>query len=225
MDAIIQALAAPFDSTEVKWKPQAVSGNRALAIPYLDARVVQDRLDEVIGVVNWQDTYESLPDGTVVCKLSVRLNGEWISKMDVGGPSEQPDEGDRHKAAFSDALKRAAVKFGVGRYLYRQKPQWRDYDPQKRQFVGQATFAPPAPPIASAAPTKPIIGNNALDRVLVFQGKLILAGLCEDGELLDALEDALGQAWVTTPPVDIERACKAFEQSRKAQRQMADQRA
>jgi hypothetical protein len=39
--------------------------------------------------------------------------------MDVGGPSEQPDEGDRVKAAFSDALKRAAVKFGIGRYLYR----------------------------------------------------------------------------------------------------------
>jgi hypothetical protein len=50
------------------------------------------------------------------------------------GPSEQPDGGDRLKAAFSDALKRAAVKYGVGRYLYRLPSQWVDYDPQRRQF-------------------------------------------------------------------------------------------
>jgi hypothetical protein len=40
-----------------------------------------------------------------------------LTKVDVGGPSEQPDGGDWLKAAFSDALKRAAVKFGVGRHL------------------------------------------------------------------------------------------------------------
>jgi hypothetical protein len=53
----------------------------------------------------------------------------------VGSPSEQPDGGDRLKAAFSDALKRAAVKFGVGRYLYRLPAQWVDYDAQKRRFA------------------------------------------------------------------------------------------
>src|SRR5438094_5089004 len=55
--------------------------------------------------------------------------------MDVGGQSEQPDEGDRRKAAFSDALKRAAVKFGIGRYLYRLPAQWVDYDPVKKQLA------------------------------------------------------------------------------------------
>lgn len=137
MDAgkLAELLGAPFDPSEVKFKPQTVSGNRALAIPFVDARVVQDRLDDVLGVMGWQDRYESMPDGSVVCSLSVRLGAEWVTKTDVGGQSEQPDEGDRRKAAFSDALKRAAVKFGVGRYLYRLKPQWCDYDPQKRQFV------------------------------------------------------------------------------------------
>src|SRR5262245_34806699 len=133
--AIAQALAAPFDVAEVKFKPQTVSGNRALAVPFVDARVIQDRLDDVLGVMGWQDSYECLPDGSVVCRLKIRLGDEWITKEDVGGQSEQPDEGDRRKAAFSDALKRAAVKFGIGRYLYRQKPMWVDYDPQKRQFV------------------------------------------------------------------------------------------
>jgi hypothetical protein len=39
------------------------------------------------------------------------------------------------KAAFSDALKRAAIKLGVGRYLYRLPSQWVDYDPTAGRFV------------------------------------------------------------------------------------------
>ena len=103
----------------MKFKPQHVTGNRALVVPFVDARVIQDRLDEVLGVMGWQDSYECLPDGSVVCRLRHPPGREWITKEDVGGQSEQPDEGDRRKAAFSDALKRAAVKFGIGRYLYR----------------------------------------------------------------------------------------------------------
>src|SRR5438552_7800639 len=148
MKTLTLALSAPFHSKEVKFKPQVVQGHRALALAYVDARVIQDRLDEVLGVEGWQDEYECLPDGTVVCRLRLRLGEGWVTKMDVGGPSEQPDEGDRRKAAFSDALKRAAVKFGVGRYLYRLPSQWVDYDPQKRQFV-----RPPSLP-RSALPAK-----------------------------------------------------------------------
>jgi hypothetical protein len=135
--AITRALANPFDPKEVKWKPQTAKGNRAMAVAYIDARLIQDRLDDVLGVEGWQDEYELLPDGSVMCRLRLRLGDEWVTKMDVGSPSEQPDNGDRLKAAFSDSLKRAAVKFGVGRYLYRLPTQWVDYDPQKRQFTQQ----------------------------------------------------------------------------------------
>ena len=103
-DMVEALLAEPFEAREVKFKPAVVSGNRAMALAYVDARVIQDRLDEVLGVAGWQDEYEVLPDGSVVCRLRLRLGDEWITKMDVGGPSEQPDEGDRRKAAFSDAL-------------------------------------------------------------------------------------------------------------------------
>ena len=50
VEQLTQALAAPFDLREVKFKPGVVSGNRALALAYVDARVIQDRLDEVLGV-------------------------------------------------------------------------------------------------------------------------------------------------------------------------------
>jgi hypothetical protein len=149
VEALTRALAEPFEPSEVKFKPAVVSGNRAMALAYVDARVIQDRLDEVLGVEGWSDDYECLADGSVVCRLRLRLGEEWVTKVDVGGPSEQPDGGDRMKAAFSDALKRAAVKFGVGRYLYRLPAQWVDYDPQRRQFARTPTLP------ASALPRKP----------------------------------------------------------------------
>lgn len=142
--AIMYALSEPFERDEVKFKPQNVKGNRALALAYVDVRVIQDRLDDVLGVDGWQDEYSVLTDMSVVCKLRLRIGKRWITRMDVGSQSEQPDGGDRMKAAFSDALKRAAVKFGMGRYLYRLAPQWVDFDPVKKAF----TAAPKLPPFA-----------------------------------------------------------------------------
>jgi hypothetical protein len=133
--AIAAALSAPFPAADVKLKPQAVKNNRALAISYIDARAVMDRLDAVVGVDGWSDAYTVLPGGEVECRLSVRFGEAWVTKADVGGQSEQPDDGDKLKAAFSDALKRAAVKFGVGRYLYRLGGVWMDYDPVRKQIV------------------------------------------------------------------------------------------
>ncbi len=131
---VAEKLAEPFDPSEVKFKPQMVKENRCLAMAYIDARLVQDRLDEVMGVGCWADDYEIRESGSVVCRLSLYLSGTWVTKTDVGSLSEQPDDGDRLKAAFSDALKRAAVKFGIGRYLYRLQAQWVDYDPVKKRI-------------------------------------------------------------------------------------------
>jgi hypothetical protein len=198
VEALTQALSGPFDPREVKFKPAVVSGNRALALAYVDARVIQDRLDEVLGVAGWQDEYECLPDGSVVCRLRLRLGDEWITKMDVGGPSEQPDEGDRRKAAFSDALKRAAVKFGVGRYLYRLPQQWCDYDPKKKQFVRPPTlpaYALPKPaavrmPTATESrpeksnPALPANGPELQKRLYDYDARLAQRGLCKQGDLV-----------------------------------------
>jgi hypothetical protein len=202
-------LAAPFDPKDVKFKPQSVKNNRALAMAYVDARVIQDRLDDVLGVENWQDEYETLADGSVICRLRLKLGDQWITKMDVGSPSEQPDGGDRLKAAFSDALKRAAVKFGVGRYLYRLPAQWVDYDPVKKQIVKP----PPLPafalpkvqankrPVAAAKADKlevpagaanlvkqpvslPKDGHELNRRLQDYDAKLASQQLCNRGALL-----------------------------------------
>jgi hypothetical protein len=200
--ALTEALAAPFAVALVMFKPAAVNGNRCLALAYVDARTIQDRLDEVLGVEGWQDDYEILPDGSVLCRLQLRLGDEWVTKVDVGGPSEQPDGGDRLKAAFSDALKRAAVKFGIGRYLYRLPSQWVDYDPKRRQIVqppALPSFARPAPG-AKAAPVPaqsassphnlPVNGEELRRRLQDYEARLASQGLCQKGELIAFVADA-----------------------------------
>jgi Rad52/22 family double-strand break repair protein len=204
VEAIAQALSAPFDAGEVKFKPAVVSGNRALALAYVDARVIQDRLDDVLGVMGWQDSYRVLPDGSVMCRLRLKIGEQWITKVDVGGQSEQPDGGDRTKAAFSDALKRAAVKFGVGRYLYRLPQMWADYDPHKRQFVRppalpasalppQSARAPkpaPAKPQPAAKGSKlsahglPADGADLQRRLSDYDARLSARGVCRPGDLI-----------------------------------------
>ena len=152
--ALTAALAAPFEPREVKFKPQMVKNNRCLAMAYIDARLIQDRLDDVLGVENWEDGYKILADGSVMCRLRLKIGDRWITKTDVGSPSEQPDLGDRLKAAFSDALKRAAVKFGIGRYLYRLPAAWVDYDGVKKQIVSPPPMPAWALPKLKAQPAK-----------------------------------------------------------------------
>jgi hypothetical protein len=197
---IARALAAPFSETELKFKPQAVKGNRALALAYVDVRAIMDRLDHVVGFENWQDDYQLLPDNSVLCRLRLRIGNKWVTKMDVGGPSEQPDGGDRQKAAVSDALKRAAVKFGIGRYLYRLPQQWADYDPAKRQFTSPprlpdwATAPKPAkaasPIVAEKKPGLPANGKELHRRLRDADNDLASKGLCPIGALLSHVTQA-----------------------------------
>lgn len=106
---IYHALSRPWPKGEVKQR----KGPGGKMLSYVDARQVQNRLDEVVGTENWQ-THFSEVCGNYCCTLSVKIDGEWIAKSD--GAGETSIEGD--KGGFSDAFKRAAVSFGIARYLY-----------------------------------------------------------------------------------------------------------
>lgn len=139
-------LSEPFPASEIQWRVEALSKDkrRAMVVPYVDARTVLDRLDEVVGPEGWQDHYEVLVQKEGNYAVKCRLTLLEVSKEDVG-------EGDSLKAAFSDALKRAAVKFGVGRYLYRLEKQWVDHDPATGHFE-----APPYPKLQHPAASHPL---------------------------------------------------------------------
>ncbi len=170
-----EILAEPFAAGEVQWRVEALSKDkrRAMVVPYIDARSVLDRLDEAVGPEGWQDTYEVLvaQEGSfaVRCRLSVL----GVSKEDVG-------EGESLKAAFSDALKRAAVKFGVGRYLYRLEKQWVDHDPDSGRFT------PPQLEARSHPQAQPPRGGHAEPQEVLAEVEKP-----EPQELIDRLIDRL----------------------------------
>ena len=111
---LFAALAAPFMPEEVRVRSQG-----ARQLQYITARTVMNRLDDVLGPANWWDEYMPL-ENSVICRLTIRLpDRTTLTKSDAGGYAGMADSGDDDKSGFSDAFKRAAVKFGIGRYLYR----------------------------------------------------------------------------------------------------------
>jgi hypothetical protein len=135
----------PFEDVEYRVGATTKDGAKGMAVFYIDARAVMDRLDAC--GLNWCDEYTLHPDGKhVECRLTVMLpvgepdkltdgsvrpaRTEPVTRADVGEPSE--GMGDPLKGAYSDALKRAGVKFGIGRYLYGLGERWVPLDGNKR---------------------------------------------------------------------------------------------
>lgn len=118
------APAIPLDKVEwrVDGKPNQ-EGTKARFVAYFDARDAMVLLDEWVGQENWSDSYrETTIDGkaAVFCTLSIRVGDEWVSRTDVGVPSQfEPQLG-----AVSHAFKRAVVKWGVGRNVYELPGLW-----------------------------------------------------------------------------------------------------
>lgn len=117
----IKGLFAEFPREAISWRAQTMTkdGSKAMALAYIDARDVMERLDAICGPENWQDRYEF--DGPrTICYLSVRIGDEWITKADGAGDTQVEAE----KGSISGAFKRAAVKWGIGRYLYDLPAPW-----------------------------------------------------------------------------------------------------
>jgi len=115
-------LKAPFPAEDVQWRAGATNreGAKALAMAYIDARAVMDRLDEVVGPMNWADTYNEWKGNAVKAGIGIRNEEGWVWKFD--GADDTNFEAT--KGGFSDAFKRAAVKWGIGRYLYQLPTVW-----------------------------------------------------------------------------------------------------
>lgn len=96
-----------------KWRVQSAKNGKAVCVAYVDSRQVQDVLDAVLGIENWQSDYKEVK-GNVYAGIGVFINGTWVWKWDCGVESKE----DAEKGEASDSFKRAAVKWGVGRFLY-----------------------------------------------------------------------------------------------------------
>ena len=107
----LSKLADPTPESEIKTRAQA-----GVTISYIDARFCMDRLDEVCGAGGWSCDYKEVR-GLMMCGVSVFVNGSWITKWDTGTEANF----EKDKSIVSDSFKRACVKWGIGRDLYRIK--------------------------------------------------------------------------------------------------------
>jgi hypothetical protein len=140
-----KALAAPFDVREVLWRVGSTNkkseerrtgdpkarATKGQALAYMDARIVMERLDAVCGPAGWQCKY-SHANGKTVCDIAIKVGDEWIWKANGAGDSDIEAE----KGALSDAFKRAAVVWGIGRYLYEVDSPWVSLDEWGKMDTG-----------------------------------------------------------------------------------------
>ena len=113
-------LAKPFPRESIEWRVQRTTkdGTAGLALAYVNARTVQDRLNEVMGS-NWQSKHINYGPKTI-CHLGLKLDDEWKWRSDGAGDTNYEAD----KGAMSDSFKRSAVMWGIGRHLYYLPSVW-----------------------------------------------------------------------------------------------------
>ncbi len=121
IDAVLKKLAEPFPPTDLEWRigRSGVKEEKiwATCLAYVTSRAIMQRLDDVVGPSRWKNECPKewgIGSPGVVMGLSIKIAGEWVTKYDG---ADQPDT-EPVKGGFSNALKRVAVLWGIGRYLY-----------------------------------------------------------------------------------------------------------
>lgn len=98
-----------------KWRIQSSNKYGANCVSYIDSRDVQELLDESVGPNNWQSKFYE-EKGNLFCSIGILIDGNWVWKSDCGTESHV----EKQKGEASDAFKRAAVMWGIGRFLYKK---------------------------------------------------------------------------------------------------------
>lgn len=130
MDETMKKLQAPFPAECIEWRVGSTNKEKTkgMALAYVTNRAIQDRLDEVFGCFGWKNEFKEWKGNSQLCGISVmfeRKSGdmvftEWITKWDGADDSNM----EATKGGLSDAMKRAAYQWGIGRYLYKLESIW-----------------------------------------------------------------------------------------------------
>lgn len=161
---MMAALAEPFAPEQIHWRVGATTGDKSkgIALAYIDARDVMDRLDAVAGPENWADRYPFAG----CCEIGIYCGDErgWVWKANGAGATDVEAE----KGQYSDAFKRAAVMWGIGRYLYALPNTWVPLTQKGRSHVIAPGAEPKLPawalPGTKKAPPKETPQQPAQDR-------------------------------------------------------------
>ena len=132
---LTKRLTAPFEAKDVEWRIQQTTQDksRGLAVAFITSRAIQKRLDETVGPFHWKTEFSpwhQIGNGSQLCALSIydEERKEWVTKTDGAENSDiEPVKG-----GLSDSFKRAAVQWGIGRYLYSMGAVWVDVEQKGR---------------------------------------------------------------------------------------------
>lgn len=118
---VLKKLREPFPVKRIHWRVGATTQDKSkgIALAYIDARDVQSRLDDVVGL-DWQCRFSHVTEKGVVCEIGLLIGEEWRWRANGAGDTAY----EATKGAMSDAFKRAAVMWGVGKYLYALPNEW-----------------------------------------------------------------------------------------------------
>ena len=162
-----EKLREPFKPEEIEWRVGSTNKEKTMgmALAYVTNRAIQQRLDDVVGPLNWKNEYKMWESKSQLCGISIYCEErkEWITKWDG---AEQTDF-EAIKGGLSDAMKRAAYQWGIGRYLYNLPAQWCPIEPAGKSYRLTVTpslpeWALPSGYVANNAPQQnnPPQGNN-----------------------------------------------------------------
>lgn len=109
------------DEIECRIGQIAKNGNGLTLLLYKDSRTDRDILDETVGPEGWECYYDII-GGELFCTVAIwsEERQRWVSKQDVGTPSNMEAE----KGRASDAFKRACFRWGIGVELYTAPRIW-----------------------------------------------------------------------------------------------------
>lgn len=134
-------LAEPFPASAIDWRLHACGYKDGKfwgkAVAYLDNRAIMDRLDQVCGIDGWQNAEPKIIVAGAVtvflAGISIRVEREWVTKWDGAEPSDiEPVKG-----GLSGSMKRAAVQWGIGRYLYNLPAGWVTITDDRDAYYGK----------------------------------------------------------------------------------------
>ena len=124
----LKDLITPFPASDVEWRFQSsdVKNNKpwAKVLCYITNRAIMDRLDNAVGPGLWRNEFKEGPGGGILCGISILINDHWVTKWD----GAENTKVEAIKGGLSSAMKRAAVQWGIGRYLYHLEADWANFN-------------------------------------------------------------------------------------------------
>lgn len=137
----LEMLDEPFAVEDIEWRVQqcgmASNGPWAMVLCYVTNRAIMKRLDEICGKAGWRNEYRDIPNnGGVECGISIKVDGEWITKWDAAENTQV----EAVKGGRSGAMKRAAVQWGIGRYLYQLEERFATCSTERNNTWNKASF-------------------------------------------------------------------------------------